>query len=233
MTTTQQKIHLSETHAHKSHQKKIISPTQKAFNLWGLIVIAWALYRSTIGVGAPVAFDEFVFKPIVFLLPVVYYVVNIEKKTLQAGLWLTFKNLKQDLSTSILISLPLIAFTLFITFTKGTQHTFESILMIACLSIAIAVTEETLSRGFVARHIWDETKSFTKTFLQASLLHIFLRIPRIMTTPELFGQKLVYFFVADLILSFVLTSVFIYRKSLLEVYILRFATTFLQILIMT
>lgn len=233
MASIEHKKHEGDGHHHGVSKKKVISPTQKAFNLWGLIVIAWAVYRSTIGVGAPVAFDEFVFKPIVFLLPVVYYVVNIEKKTLQTGLWLTFKNLKRDLSTSILISFPLIIFTLFITFTKGSSHSIESILMIVCLSIAIAVTEETLSRGFVARHIWDETKNFTKTFLQASLLHLFLRIPRIMTMPELFGQKLIYFFVADLILSFVLTSVFIYRKSLMEVYILRFATTFMQILIMT
>ena len=223
--------HKQETHT--VHHRRIVSPTQKAFNLWGIIVIVWAFYRSTIGANSPMSFDEFIFKPVVFLWPVLYYIKAIEHKTWKTGIWLSTERLKSHSKFALLVAAPLIIFAFYIgSFTK-TSLGLEQTLYFMILAVFISITEETLSRGFVARHIWDETQGLFKTVFQASILHMFLRIPRIMTMPELFGQKLIIYFLAELLLSFVLTIVFLYKKSLVPVYILRVAATFTLLVLMT
>ena len=58
--------------------KSKVTSTQRALNLWAIILIIWAVYRAKFKL--PVWFDEFIAKPLVFVLPVYYYVKNIEKK---------------------------------------------------------------------------------------------------------------------------------------------------------
>ena len=58
--------------------KSKATPTQKALNLWAVVLIVWAIYRAKFKL--PEWFDEFVAKPIVFVLPVYYYIQKIEKK---------------------------------------------------------------------------------------------------------------------------------------------------------
>lgn len=224
--------HKQEAHTN-AHHKRVVSPTQKAFNLWGIIVIVWAFYRSTIGANSPMSFDEFIFKPVVFLWPVLYYVKIVEHKNWKTGLWLSTEKLKSHVKFALMVALPMTIFAFYVgSFTK-TSIGFDKTIYFLLLASMIAITEETLSRGFVARHIWDETQGLFKTVFQASILHMFLRIPRIMTMPELFGQKLIIYFLAELLLSFVLTIVFLYKKSLVPVYILRIAATFTLLVLMT
>lgn len=178
-------------------------------------------------------FDEFIFKPVVFLWPVFYYVKAVERKTWKTGLWLSTENILSHLQFASIISIPLFLFTLYVMFVTKSSLNIENIAYMLAISAAVSLTEETLSRGFVARHIWDETHGVIKTIFQASMLHMFLRIPRIMTMPELFGQKLVMYFTAEILLSFVLTSVLLYRKSMIPVYALRMAATFALFVLMT
>jgi hypothetical protein len=224
----------TSSHAsHKSHHRRVVSPTQKAFNLWGIIVIVWAFYRSTIGATSPMTFDELIFKPVIFLWPVLYYVKAVEHKTWKTGLWLSSERLLSHVQFASIISIPLFLFTLYVMFITRSSINIETVGYILALSVAMSLTEETLSRGFVARHIWEETHSILKTIFQASMLHMFLRIPRIMTMPELFGQKLIMYFAAEILLSFALTGVLLYRKSMIPVYALRMAATFALLVLMT
>lgn len=210
-----------------------VSPTQKAFNVWGIIVAIWAVYRATIGAQSPITFDEFIFKPLLFLWPVLYYVTQHEKKNLANGLWLKFSHLKREIIFSLLIIAPIAVFAGYVVMSGGAVIDWSRIGLIVSLSAMIAITEETLSRGFVARHIYEETGGLFKTVFQASILHMFLRIPRIMTMPELFGNKLMLFFGADMLMSFVLTIIFLYRKNIIPVYIVRFATNVTLLLLLT
>lgn len=208
------------------HIPRVPSPTQKAFNVWGIIIALWALYRSSIGSHTSIEFDEFVFKPFLFLVPVVYYVLKFEHKTLVRGLWLVSSNVMKDAQTAFLVTLPLLIGYVYIAFSSQNKLLNQGALTLA-LACAMSLSEETLSRGFVARHIWDETHSWIKTIFQASLLHMFLRIPRIMTTPQIFGDQFILFVIADLLLSFVVTAVFLWRKSLLSAIIVRTIYTFI------
>ena len=68
------------------------------YHLWGWIVIAWALYRYFFQL--PEWADEFIFKPLVFVLPVLWYVRHREKRSL-SSVGITTKNI----FTSIYIGL--------------------------------------------------------------------------------------------------------------------------------
>ena len=59
-------------------EKKEISSTQKALNLWAVILIIWAIYRTYFKL--PEWFDEFIAKPLVFVLPVLVYIRTVEKR---------------------------------------------------------------------------------------------------------------------------------------------------------
>jgi signal transduction histidine kinase len=60
--------------------KQKTSPTQKALNLWAVVLIIWAFYRAWFKTSLPIWVDEFIAKPIVFILPVYLYIRYSEKK---------------------------------------------------------------------------------------------------------------------------------------------------------
>ena len=198
---------------------RTVSPTQKAFNVWGIILAVWALYRGTIGQQAPIVFDEFIFKPLVFIWPVYLFIVHYEHKVFFHSIWLRFTHWRQDVGYAVLLSTPLVTFLLFLVVTKKAY--FHDVLLLLVLAVATALTEETLSRGLVAVRIYEETGSFFKTLLQSSILHLFLRVPRVMTMPSLFGDRLLYAIGAEVVLSFVVTFTFLQRKSLLSAMVVR------------
>jgi hypothetical protein len=198
---------------------RTVSPTQKAFNVWGIVLAVWALYRGTIGQQAPIAFDEFIFKPLVFIWPVYLFIVHYEHKVFFHSIWLKFTHWRQDVGYAFLLSAPLLVFLFFLVFTK--KASFHDVPLLLVLSVATALTEETLSRGLVAVRIYEETGSFMKTLLQSSILHLFLRVPRVMTMPNLFGDRLLYAMGAEVALSFVVTFTFLQRKSLLSAMVVR------------
>jgi hypothetical protein len=59
------------------------------YHLWAWILLAWCLYRYFIKL--PEWADEFIFKPLVFVAPVIWYVRNKEKQSI-ATLGLTRRN---------------------------------------------------------------------------------------------------------------------------------------------
>jgi hypothetical protein len=201
------------------------SPTQKVLNVWGIVVTIWAVYRATIGREAPMEFDEFIFKPLLFIWPVLYFVRVYEKRNLVHGLWLSTHKLKDHVMVSIVLSIPLVGFLLAMIF-SGALRANADIPLAVLYAFAMTMTEETISRGFVATRIFEETRSYFSTILQASILHIFLRVPRLMTNPELLGDRLLQAASAEILLSFALTGVLLWRKSLVPVYVLRFFYSF-------
>ena len=52
------------------------------YHLWGWILLVWSLYRRFLKL--PEWADEFIFKPLVFVAPVLWYVRTIEKRKLES-----------------------------------------------------------------------------------------------------------------------------------------------------
>lgn len=200
--------------------KKTASPVSltSVYRLWAWILLAWALYRYFIHL--PEWADEFIFKPIVFVLPVIWYVWKVEKQKL-ATVGLTTRNL----FSSIYIGLGfgvIFAIEGLVThaikygkfdvtpITAFQQYGFFLII----LSIATAFSEELLSRGFVFNRILEKTKNLPWATIISSLMFVAIHIPILVTSNKLQGTTLILFIVTDIILSFANSLLFYNTGSL-------------------
>lgn len=173
--------------------------------LWAWILLTWGLYRYFVHV--PEWADEFIFKPIVFVLPVLWYVINKEKETI-ASVGLTMRNFFNSvyigLGFGLIFALEGLA-THAIKYGKldvtpiaaFQQYGFSLIV----LSFATAFSEELLSRGFVFNRLYEKSKNLPYAAILSSLMFMALHIPILVTSNKLTGMTLVLFFVTDFVLA--------------------------------
>ncbi len=200
--------------------KSKVSPLQKSLNVWAIILIIWAIYRAKFRL--PEWFDEFIAKPIVFILPVFYYIRKVEKKDFFSSIYLKLKMPLQDVVLTIAIGAMFVISAVIANFFKYKglvffrhSFTFENLVMMVLIALATGISEEILSRGFVLKRLYDESKNmYTSTFF-ASILFFFLHVPILFTNLKISGNLLLMFLATDLILSFLNSVIFIERKNLL------------------
>jgi len=202
-------------------EKKGISSTQRALNLWAVILIAWSIYRTYLKL--PEWFDEFIAKPLVFVLPVLIYVRSVEKKDIFSGLFIN-KNLKSFIKEFFisfgvgLILLFTALFSIYLRFrTIGLPTHFPGMYqfgLIILTALATGVTEEILSRGFVLKRLYEESKNAYSSSFFASILFFFLHVPILFANNRISGSMLLMFMATDLLLSMVNGLIMIQRKSL-------------------
>jgi hypothetical protein len=200
---------------------KKVSPTQKALNLWAVILILWSIYRTYLKL--PEWFDEFIAKPAVFVLPVLLYIKQIEKKDILSSLYIN-KNLKVFLR-EFFISLGLGSVFLLTALLSGyfrfnkvgfMNHmpSLNQFGLIIITALATGITEEILSRGFILKRLYEESKNpYTATFF-AGILFFFLHVPILFASNKINGHMLLVFMVTDLLLSMINGLIMIQRKSL-------------------
>lgn len=196
------------------------TPTQRALNLWAVVLIIWAVYRAK--VHMPEAFDEFVAKPIVFVLPVIYYISRFEKRKIFEALDINFKSLKLDILYGLAIGGVFFLSTILanmmryghILFFNNQNVTASSIVLVMALSIATAISEEIISRGFILKRLYEESKNIYTSSFFASILFFFLHVPMLFTNAKLSGNLLLIFMGTDLILSLTCSFIFLSRRSL-------------------
>lgn len=201
--------------------KQKITPTQRALNLWAVILIIWAFYRAYFKM--PEWFDEFIAKPLVFVLPVFYYIKNVDKKPIFESLYLHFKPkiIIKDLFNSLVIG-GIFLLTAFFAFYFREQkfiliNNFPGIdkfIIIFLTALATGITEEILSRGFVLKKLYEESKNIYSSTFFASVLFFFLHVPILFADPRINGQMLLMFLTTDLLLSMINGIIFLWKKSL-------------------
>ncbi len=201
--------------------KKGISSTQRALNLWAVILIAWSIYRTYFKL--PEWFDEFLAKPLVFVLPVLIYIRSVEKKDIFSGLFINkdFKIFIKEFFISFGVGLILLLTALvsiYLRFKKisfiGHFPTFEMFGIIFLTALATGITEEILSRGFVLKRLYEESKNAYSASFFASILFFFLHVPILFANNRISGNMLLMFMMTDLLLSMVNGLIMIQRKSL-------------------
>lgn len=180
--------------------------TEPILQLWAWIALAWALYRYFFRL--PEWADEFIFKPLVFAAPVLWFVLKKERRPL-SSLGLTGKNL----FTSIYIGLGFgFVFALEGIAANAIKYgklqinpiaAFEQygMVMLLTLSLATAFSEEVLSRGFVFGRLFEKTKNLPYASLISTALFVLLHVPILVASHKLVGMALVLFFVTDFILG--------------------------------
>lgn len=203
--------------------KKSLSPTypnsvEPVYRLWAWILLAWSLYRYF--VHLPEWADEFIFKPLVFVAPVLWYVLKKEKRSL-ASIGITGNNLFK----SIYIGL---GFGAVFAIEGFLAHVFkygrvevspiqafqEYGFFLLILSLATAFSEELLSRGFVFNRLYEKWGNLTKAALMGAVLFLCLHVPILVTSNKLTGSTLGLFFVTDIILAIANSVLFSMTGSL-------------------
>lgn len=175
------------------------------FHLWAWILLAWSLYRYFFKL--PEWADEFIFKPLIFVAPVLWYVRKKEKESL-ATLGLTGRNF----FTSVYIGLGFgVIFALEGLITHAVKYGKLDVNPIAAfqqygfflifLSLATAFSEELLSRGFIFNRLFEKTRNLPYAVLISSVLFMLLHVPILVTMTKLQGMTLVLFFVTDFVLA--------------------------------
>ncbi|MFC1646895.1 CPBP family intramembrane glutamic endopeptidase [Patescibacteria group bacterium] len=190
------------------------------FQLWGWILLTWSLYRYF--VRFPEWADELVFKPLIFVLPVVFYVVKKEKRRL-SSLGLTTKNFFNALYIGIGFGMLFAIEGVVVNIFKNGQlvitplEVFSEYGMLALfgLSIFTAFSEELLNRGFLFKRIHEKTENLVYASLIASVLFILLHIPILVTTTKIQGGILLLFFATNMMLSLINCFLFASTGTLL------------------
>ncbi len=189
------------------------------FRLWAWILLAWCLYRYFFKL--PEYIDEFVAKPLVFVVPVLWYVIHKEKRRLES-LGLTYKNLFPSLyaglGLGLLFALEGIAVNAFkygkLTIVPIDALRQYGLVTLLILSAATAFSEELLNRGFLFNRILEKKKSFLIAASVSTLLFVLLHVPILVTSLKLQGMTLVLFFITDVILGFATSALFYAYRSL-------------------
>ena len=194
---------MKKTAVKKTESRSSIS---HIYQLWGWVLLIWSLYRYFLKL--PEWVDEFIFKPLVFVLPVIWFVRRFEKRKLES-VGLTGKNF----FTSIYIGLGFgLVFALegvaanAIKYGKLQINPIAAVgqyglVLLLIISLATAFSEELLSRGFLFNRILEKTKSLPYASFISTVLFVFLHVPILVTSLKLQGAALALYFVTDFVLG--------------------------------
>jgi membrane protease YdiL (CAAX protease family) len=203
--------------------KEKVSPTQRALNVWAIILIIWCVYRSQFKTELPEWFDEFIAKPLVFLVPLYYYIKHYEKKNFFEAVDLKWKNHSTDILMSLGMGLVFFMTGAAAHFVKTGSFmppvdkvaTVLTLGYYVALAFASSISEEILSRGFVLKRLYDESKNVYTSVFFSSFLFFFLHVPMLFTNQQIFGQALLQIMFTDLVLSLAVSIMYIQRRNVL------------------
>lgn len=193
------------------------SRTQQVLNIYGVILIIWSIYRWK--VVMPDWIDEFLFKPLVFVLPIYWLITHSESKNFFEEIWLNTKKLGSNCMIGLGLGGVFIISALFAQYVKIGRIDFsmidsQNILLALAITMATALSEEILSRGYILKRFYEESNNPYTASFNASLLFLVLHIPVLFTIPELRGTLLILFLATDFILSMINSFIYLDRKSL-------------------
>jgi len=190
-------------------------------NTWAIILIMWAVYRVYFKTNLPIWFDELFAKPIIFLIPVYHYISTYESKGFWEGIDLKKNTIKKNLLFGFVIGAIFFLVGFIVQYFKNGNFTFISTISIVqivyyCfIAVASSFSEEILSRGFVLKRLYEDSKNVLSSVSFASFLFFFLHIPILFTNPNLHGQALLQVMATDILLSFAVSFLYLQRKSVI------------------
>ncbi len=202
--------------------RREVPHTQRVLNLWAVIIIVWSFYRWYFRTELPPVVDEFIAKPLVFVLPVLYFIKRIEKREFFSGLDFHLNSIRHDVLIGVLLGLIFMAVGLLgnylsqgVLIPTGKDIGFPQALYFASLALATGITEEILSRGFVLKRLHEEWQNVYSSSMFASILFFFMHIPILFTNDALKGSLLIQVMITDVVLSLIVSLLYLERRSLL------------------
>ncbi|MFZ2025626.1 MAG: CPBP family intramembrane glutamic endopeptidase [Microgenomates group bacterium] len=217
---------MKQVRTQKKHIHAHVS-TEWVFRFWAWQLLFWALYRYFFHL--PEWADEFVFKPLVFVVPVFLYVLKKERSRL-ISIGLTKKNLSKNLLFGM--GMGIIFFLEGIGVNIATNGTLKiqqlstvagySVGLLTLLSLATAFSEEVLSRGFLFSRLYAQTKRLWYSILLSTAMFVAFHIPILVTSLKFQGPTLILFVATSVVLAIVNSIIFVQSKSLVTPILIHF-----------
>lgn len=200
-------------------QKTNNGPLTGVFRVWAWILLVWSAYRYFLEFSEPV--DEFIFKPLIFLGPIVYYVLYVEKRPL-SSLGITKENLFPSLYAGFGIGF---LFALEGIAANYIKHGTLTILPIQAfqqygfflipISLATAISEELLARGFLFNRFFEKSNgNLIYAAVYSTAMFIALHMPILLTSLKFQGVTLIMYFLTTITLSLANAIFFRYSRSI-------------------
>lgn len=194
----------------------------QVFIVWFVIFLAWAFYRANFFL--PESVDEFLVKPLVFVLPVLYVVLFREKKKLkELGLAPKPHEFFVDLYIGVVIGVIFAIEGLLVNFLKYGQFSLSPVLaskisgglgLFFLINLATSVWEEILGRGYLYQRLYKINKNQFYAAFSSSFLFLLLHIPILFTRLHLSGTSMVVYPLSILLLGITNSYIFSLRGSL-------------------
>lgn len=194
-------------------------PLTGVFRLWAWVLLVWSIYRYFFNL--PEIVDEFVFKPLIFVGPVLYYVFRIEKRSL-ASIGITWENFFPSLYTGLGIGFLFAMEGILANYIKHGELMINPIkafqqygFFLLVLSFATATSEEILGRGFLFSRFFERSKeNLIYAAVYSTAMFVSLHVPILLTSLKFQGITLVMFFATSVAISLTNAIIFKYSKSL-------------------
>ena len=199
-------------------KKNTPTSLEPIFQVWGWALLVWSLYRYFLKL--PEWADELVFKPLIFVAPVLWYVIRKERRPL-SSVGITGKKFVSSVMMGLVFGMIFALEGLFTHYLKYGTFAVDPIaafgqygFFLIVISLATAFCEELLCRGFLFNRIFEKSHNLIRAALIASLLFVLLHVPILVTLNKLQGVTLIMFFVTDFILAFANSMLFSITGSL-------------------
>lgn len=190
---------------YKNISQQLGSTLEPFYRIWGWVLLFWALYRYYLHL--PEWVDEFIAKPLIFVAPVVWYVQKIERRKL-TSIGLTVQNFATSLVWGLGFGLIFVAEGLAANYLKYGSIQIDPVAvfqqygpLLLLLSLATAISEEILNRGFLFNRIWEKSKNLPYAIGLSTIFFVLLHVPVLVTSLKLQGMVLVLFFATNIILG--------------------------------
>ena len=197
--------------------KSEVSATQKMLNVWAIVLIIWSFYRVTFQTGLPIWVDEYIAKPLIFLIPIYWFVVKSEKRSFFSGLGFSKKNMLGDVLFGLGIGAVFVGIAVLTRLIKKLPFpSFEisSTSIVWVLStIMAACMEQILSTGFVFKHLSEESKNIVRPLVISAILFFFLHVPVLFGAPTISSSTLIQMLLLNIVVSLTTSVVFLMRKN--------------------
>ncbi len=195
---------------------------ERVLNVWAIVLIIWSIYRSTFHTDFPIWFDEFIAKPLIFLLPIHIFIKRNEKKNFFTAVGLIRRSAGREMIVGVALGLIFfLAGAIGVALHEGTPlFSFlalihgKKVLYFGIIALATSVSEEILSRGFVLKRLYADSKNIYSSSFFASVLFFFLHIPILFTLTSVTGTLLLQVMITDIVLSLIVSFLFLRRKNL-------------------
>lgn len=201
-------------------EKSENGPLTSVFRLWAWVLLIWSIYRYFFHL--PETVDEFIVKPLVFVLPVLWYVYKVEKRPL-SSIGITgenfFVSLYAGLGIGFLFALEglLANYVKYGTITINPIEAFKQYgFLLLLLSLATAISEEVLGRGFLFSRFLERSQgNMIYASLYSTGMSVLLHVPILLTALKYQGTTLVLYLVTIVVISIANAILYRQTKSLL------------------